>query len=117
MANMSPLPPHGLRDDFYARRHLDPAIAASLRTARQASWLTLRQLANRTGLSPGYLCQLENGRRVPSTVVVDRLIEALSPGPAEAALWRRAALPGVGKDSPFRARRVAAHPLRHRGQG
>jgi hypothetical protein len=50
------------------------------------------------GVAFGYLAMLEQGRRVPSTVVAEVLIEGYDLSDAEACLVRSVALPRVGRD-------------------
>jgi transcriptional regulator with XRE-family HTH domain len=52
---------------------------------------------NRTGVSFGYLCLLEHGKRVPSVVVAEALVETYGLTASEAALLRSVALEGVGR--------------------
>lgn len=49
-----------------------------LRAARDAAELTVRELAKVSGLSVGYLCDVEHGRRWPSKEVAERLEQAFA---------------------------------------
>ncbi|MFM2044697.1 MAG: hypothetical protein RLY86_3273 [Pseudomonadota bacterium] len=53
------------------------AFGAHLRAVRTEKGLTQEDLAHRTGVSVGYLSQLENGRRNPSLLLMLALGEAL----------------------------------------
>ena len=46
------------------------ALGTALRTLRKAQGLTLRQLADRCGLSQPFLSQLENGKAMPSLIAL-----------------------------------------------
>jgi hypothetical protein len=46
----------------------------------------------------GYLCYLEQGRRVPSVIVAEALIDGLRLDRSEAEQLRSVALRGVGRD-------------------
>jgi ribosome-binding protein aMBF1 (putative translation factor) len=54
---------------------------------RRAKGLSLRELAKLVDISPGYLHDIESGRRGPSTVVLNRLAEVLNCPPV--ALMRK----------------------------
>jgi len=83
-------------------RHMDPAIADALHAARLARGWTFRAASATLGLSTGYLCDLERGRRVPSlTVAVVLVIGYQLPEPIARSLYR-VARPWVGRDCPFR---------------
>ena len=70
-------------------------LGLRLRTARQKSGMTLRELARRLGVSPSFLSQIENGKSQPSVatlysmaqtldVSIDHLFEGTSSAPAPA---------------------------------
>jgi len=91
------------------QRHLDPVIAHTLRSARQRRHWTLRIAAAAIGLSPGYLCLLEQGKRVPSTIVAASLVAVYSDMPVDVvAKLQIAARPSAGRSSPYKARDVVA---------
>jgi len=98
---------NGKADDPWWRsrdpgRHLDPAIADALHAARLARGWTFRAASEALGLSTGYLCDLERGRRVPSMSVTILLVTGYQlPDPIARQLYR-VARPWVGRDSPFR---------------
>jgi transcriptional regulator with XRE-family HTH domain len=56
----------------------DPMIGNQVRAARLAAGLSLRAVAAIAHVNPGYLSQIENGKRVPSEDVVSRLARALN---------------------------------------
>jgi transcriptional regulator with XRE-family HTH domain len=68
-----------------------------LREQRRAAELTLRQLAEQTGLSNPYLSQIENGLRRPSAEVLQRLAAALRVS-AEALYVRAGLIEQPGED-------------------
>lgn len=53
------------------------AVATNVRRARLARGLSLRDLAERTGLSKGFLSQIEREKANPALSVIARLAEAL----------------------------------------
>lgn len=55
----------------------DDGIGARIREFRQARHITLRELADRAGISPGFLSQLERGQTNPSIGTLRRLAEEL----------------------------------------
>lgn len=78
---------------------LGPMIA----TARLRAGLHGRECARRAGVSPGYLVNLEKGRRLPSRTMVHRLHTVLSFTEPELAELLAVAVNDAGQD----------HPLRH----
>lgn len=59
-------------------RHYLPAdLAAALRAARLRRVGGLRRCAGQVGISPGYLCMLEQGKRCPSVAVARDLAAVL----------------------------------------
>ena len=45
-----------------------------MRILRKEKGMTLTELANKTGLSPGYLCHLEKGsRKNPSSITMEKI--------------------------------------------
>lgn len=62
------------------------AFGATLREARKAAGLGLRELARRVPINPGYLCNVEHGVRVPSPEVAKHLDRALAAGGRLAAM-------------------------------
>jgi transcriptional regulator with XRE-family HTH domain len=53
------------------------ALGGFIRAQRTASGLSLRELAERTGVSNAYLSQLEHGRHEPSLTVLSAVARAL----------------------------------------
>ena len=68
-----------------------------IRQQRELHELSLRQLAQLTGISNPYLSQIEHGLRDPSTTVVDSLADALDM--TTEALYTAAGLPTDDDDA------------------
>jgi len=89
----------------YAPAHrsmANPNVAVFLLRVRQLHHLTQKQAARRAGISVGMLSMLEHGKRRPSVVVAERLIDVYKiPADAAGMVWDEA-LAGVGKDSPYK---------------
>jgi len=101
-----------------AHRSLDPRVSAIL-SARRASLGWNRSEASRqTGVSRRMILALERGERRPSVSLADAIICAYRLDGDAADVVRSAALPHVGRDSPFRHgyRRARQDPpeTRHR---
>lgn len=64
----------GDRDDA---ADLPIALGIAIRSARKAVGITLQELAGRTGLSPSFLSQAENGHTVPSVLNLHAIARAL----------------------------------------
>ena len=93
----------------HAHRSLDPAVSSMLaRRRRELGW-SLSEAERRTGVSRRMLSMLERGERVPSTVLADDLAAGYGLSPSDASLLWSAALPNVGRDSPYRT----GQPDRH----
>src|SRR6266550_5274068 len=58
-------------------KDLPPDIGGFIRDLRQAAKISLRQLAERAGVSNPYLSQIERGLRKPSAEVLQQLASAL----------------------------------------
>jgi transcriptional regulator with XRE-family HTH domain len=85
-------------DGKHPDRHvLPPDLAAALRAARWRRGLSLRQLAQKVGLAPSYLCLLEQGKRCPSVAVAYDLAAALQLDPDVVALLLAVARPDTGR--------------------
>ena len=67
------------------------SFAELLREIRAGYEISQKQLAKNLGLSPQYLCDLENGRRTPSVEFVNRACAYFSRGPEGRLEWHRAA--------------------------
>jgi transcriptional regulator with XRE-family HTH domain len=52
-------------------------VTCNIRREREAQRMSRSALASRTGLSPGYIEAVENGRRIPSLLTLDRIAKAL----------------------------------------
>src|SRR5437588_12966664 len=85
-------------------------LGGRVRQARAALGLTLRQVAERTGLSPALLCQVGNGQANPTVQSLAAIAEALGCPPASllaedappdsrAASLSRTVLPAALRDS------------------
>jgi transcriptional regulator with XRE-family HTH domain len=55
----------------------DSSLGEVLRAARTNASLTLRALAKKLNITPSYICDLENDRRVPSEDVLGRVASEL----------------------------------------
>lgn len=55
-------------------------VGDKIRTMRKRRGQSLRDLAKKALISPGFLSQIENGRRQPSIKMLARLTQALLPG-------------------------------------
>lgn len=66
-----------------ARKHPPPEPWTALRNLRLDANLTLTDLAERTGLSLPYVCQLEKGTRGPSVGTLNALAEVFGVKPSE----------------------------------
>jgi transcriptional regulator with XRE-family HTH domain len=73
-----------------------PTLGDVIRQQRELHELSLRQLAQLTGISNPYLSQIERGRRDPSTAVVDAIAEALDL--TTERLYQAAGIRGDGED-------------------
>ena len=69
------------------------ALGELIRTQRSAAGLSLRDLAERTGVSNAYLSQIERGLHEPSLSVLRSIADALDV-PLEALLTRAGVLRG-----------------------
>ncbi|MEV8634592.1 helix-turn-helix transcriptional regulator [Streptosporangium sp. NPDC051023] len=54
-----------------------PSVGDSIRTHRVRAEVSLRQLAERAGISNPYLSQVERGLRTPSREIIDKIAKAL----------------------------------------
>ncbi|NUS72183.1 MAG: helix-turn-helix transcriptional regulator [Corynebacteriales bacterium] len=75
-------------------------LGAFIRQRRQQAQISLRQLADKTGVSNPYLSQIERGLRKPSADVLRQLAEALRVGTPD--MFRRAGLLPPRDDSDVR---------------
>ena len=80
------------------RHQPPPDFGPTLTAARNRAGLGLRAAARAAGISPGYLCLLEQGRRSPSETTAEALIDALNATGQDAQSIRDAAIPGTGRD-------------------
>jgi transcriptional regulator with XRE-family HTH domain len=79
-------------------------LGESLRTRREGLGLSLRGAAERAGISPAHLSEVERGRKEPSLAKLSALAEALETTPGEVFLDLAIAL-GAAPPRPVR------HPL------
>lgn len=63
-----------------------------LRTRRVGTSRNLRDVATEAGISPQYLCDMEQDRRAPSDAVLERLARTLQ-APLPVAYWRAGRVP------------------------
>ena len=56
---------------------LQETVGAVIRRARRERGLTLRDLAERSAISVVYLGEIERGKKYPSSIVLERLADAL----------------------------------------
>jgi transcriptional regulator with XRE-family HTH domain len=59
-----------------------------VRWLRQGARMSGRELSRRVGITPSYLSDIENGRRLPAPAVSDRIADAVAVD--RDALWRLA---------------------------
>lgn len=85
------------------RRTPPEGLGPMLRAARERAGLGVREAARQAGLSGGYVCDLEAGRRCPSATVAARLAEVLTLDEQGRALLYGAAVTDAGRDGPWRA--------------
>jgi transcriptional regulator with XRE-family HTH domain len=52
-------------------------FGATLRKTRERAGISLRRIAEATGISPTYLSDVEHGRRMPSREIIGKLAEAM----------------------------------------
>lgn len=89
---------------YAARSMVNPDVGVFLAKVRALHGLTIEQAARLAGISTGMVSMLEHGKRRPSIVVAERLADAYKiPEDCRAGLMAEA-LPGVGKDGPFKRR-------------
>ena len=53
-------------------------VATRLRLAREALGLAQWRIADAVGVTSGFLCQLESGRKMPTPELAQRLVEVLN---------------------------------------
>lgn len=66
-----------------SRTATESGIGETLQRLRLESGISLRTLAGRTGFSPSFVSQVENGQSSPSIASLDRLADALGLGLAD----------------------------------
>lgn len=65
---------------------------------RNGHEMTQKDMAKRLGITPQYLCDLEQGRRLGSVEVVERICEAFGRGPKGRREWHVAGARSHGWD-------------------
>lgn len=95
----------GQRAVVRQRRTMPAEVGQMISAARMRAGLRGREAERLIGISPGYLVNLESGRRAPSRTMVGRLDAVLRFTPEELAELLGAAVDDAGSDHP--ARRVA----------
>ncbi|MFG2473543.1 helix-turn-helix domain-containing protein [Streptomyces fagopyri] len=84
-------------------RRLPPeGLGQLLRSARERAGLGVRETARRSGLSGGYVSDLEAGRRCPSLTVAQQLADTMGLTEDERAQLLAAAVTDAGRDYPGR---------------
>jgi hypothetical protein len=78
-------------------RHLDPVVARSIADAKTRTGLSWRRLATLTGVSHPHLVLLAQGKRVPSLVTAERIVDVLPMTAREQEALRDAAVSDRGK--------------------
>jgi transcriptional regulator with XRE-family HTH domain len=89
------------------RRIPPPGLGAMLRRARIRRSLGQKEAGRLAGLSQGYLCHLEHGRRLPSMVVAEALACVLQLTEAERQQLYGAAVTDAGRCHPARLGQAA----------
>lgn len=74
-----------------------------LKAARLRASLQIRDAARRAGISPGYLADIEHGRRCPSVAIAAELYRVLALTADEVALLASVAVAGRGRSNPYRS--------------
>ncbi|MDP8909989.1 MAG: helix-turn-helix domain-containing protein [Chloroflexota bacterium] len=92
-----------------ARHETGPRLGSWIRATRQTQGISQRALAERSGLSRSYLCDIERGRGAqPSVATIDKLADAL--GATRSELMQAAGLidsPAVPRESDAERRHLA----------
>lgn len=63
----------------------NPGLGDKLRQLREAAGITLRELSRQAGLSPSFICDLEAGRRFPSSNNLVKITKTLGVAASELA--------------------------------
>lgn len=79
------------------RRWLPPDLARAVANAKAETGITWRELARIIGVSHSHLLLISQGRRVPSTVVVELMAEVLPIDPDALDALRDIAVVGHGR--------------------
>ena len=73
--------------EAYVAQERREQLGASIRTRREALGVSLRATARAVKRSPGWLCDVETGRRTPGEDALERLALRLECEPATQAEW------------------------------
>lgn len=84
------------------RRTPPAGLGELLNRARLRAGYRLRECARQLGISPGYLVDLEAGRRCPSRTVAQLLADGLALTEEERQVLYAAAVGDAGRDNPMR---------------
>ncbi len=74
-------------EPFPDRDPLTEQLLELLRRSRRESGMTVRELAQKAGVSPSYISLIENGRKVPDAGTIERIGQALELDPALLKAW------------------------------
>ena len=77
--------------EAYVAQERREQLGASIRARREALGVSLRATARAVKRSPGWLCDVETGRRTPGEDALERLALRLECEPATQAEWMAAA--------------------------
>lgn len=77
--------------EAYVAQERREQLGASIRARREALGVSLRQTARAVKRSPGWLCDVETGRRTPGEDALERLALRLECEPETQAEWMAAA--------------------------
>jgi transcriptional regulator with XRE-family HTH domain len=87
-------------------------LGKTIKTVRTRLGLTQRALAARVGITPTYLCLVENGRREPGAALVRSICSALGV-PPEIIFWEALDLPSEVSSAEKRILRLAKRIVRN----
>jgi DNA-binding XRE family transcriptional regulator len=93
--------PHAKRV-YPPRRELPADVAGMVATARRRRGWGVREAARRIGVSPGTIVHLEKGRRAPSVIVAENIIDAYRLPDESAEMLLAVAVTDAGRSSPFK---------------
>lgn len=85
------------------RRVPSAELGPALTAARKRVGLQMRDAARQMGISPGYLADLEHGRRCPSVAVAVELHRVLMLTEEETRMLAASSVAGRGRSHPYRS--------------